>query len=386
MSTVLLSSIPTSADSPAIRDALIDAGFAVVPHALGSTPAVDFSPIGVAIVDVGNRVEVAAAQTRRWRIELGDDILPVLWLLPTASSALAIQALDAGADACLAQPLDADTLVAQVKALARTQASAARLGVKADESRLLGEQLRKAYLQLERELEMGRRIHRSFLPQLLPAVGAVRFSVCHRPRSRSGGDFFDVRRLDETHVGFFLGDVLGRGTSGSLLGVLAKQAANLKEITGNRYRLVPPEEVLVSVNRELIGLGLDDAPLVAMLVGSLNSRDGTLSIARAGLPAPVYVPANGEPHIWSTPGQFLGTSDTTYAPLRGTLAPGDKLLIGSDGTRPESDPTAPDRLLQAATRHRLLSGQAFVDEVARELLPLVQQPDDFTLMAVEMTG
>jgi serine phosphatase RsbU (regulator of sigma subunit) len=387
MSTVLLSTLPPAATDD-LRRTLAAAGFAVADHPLGSVPAVDFGPVAAAVVEVGDRADVAAAQTRRWRIELGDEVVPVLWVLPVASAELAALGLEAGADAYLARPFDAAVFAAQVRALARSRAAAARVAVKAGEARLLGDQLRKAYAQLDGELEMARRVHRTFLPRDLPEVGAVRAAVCYRPRSRVGGDFYDVRRLDEDHVGFFLGDVMGRGTTtGSLLGVFVRQAVCLKEIAGTRYRLVPPDEVLTGVNRELIGLGLDDPPLVAMLAGLLNVRDGAVTVARAGLPPPVHVPAAGGAELWAVPGPFLGTADTGYEPLRGTLAPGDKLVLGSDGTRPDGDPTpagGPDRLLDAAVRHRALSGQAFVDAVARDLLPHVRHPDDFTLLAVEM--
>jgi len=380
MTRVLLSSLPHS-NPDAIRESLAAAGFAVVPHALGSAPAVDFTSLAVAAIDVGERVDLAAAQTRRWRLELGDHIVPVLWLLPDASAAIAFQGYEAGADACLVRSSEPGTLAAQVKALARTQAAAARLARKAGESLLLGEQLRKSRAQLEREHEMGRRIRRGSLPQTLPEVSGVRFSILHRPQTAHGGDFYDVRRLDEHTVGFFLGDALGRGASGNLLGVLVNQATHLKVISGQRYRLVPPEEALVEVNRTLLGLGLDEPPLVAMLVGTLDARDGTLALARAGLPAPVFIPANGEPEVWSVPGPFLGAADATYTPRRGTLQPGDKLLLASDGASPPGE--TPDPLIDSVKRHRQLSGSAFTDAVAADLLPHARQPDDFTLLLAE---
>jgi hypothetical protein len=377
MPRVLLSS-SANADIAAIRESLAEAGFTIVPHVLASAPAIDFTSLAVAVVDVGERIDLATSQTRRWRLELGDHVVPVLWLLTEASSAIAFQGFENGADACLPRNTEPAVLAAQVKALARTQASAARLELKAGESLLLGEQLRKAHSQLEREYDLARRIHRGSLPAASPEIGDIRLSVVHRPLNARGGDFHDIRRLDEHHIGFFLGDVLGRGASLSLLGVLVKQAAVMKEITGDRYRLVPPEESLVEVNRTLIGLGLEESPLVAMLIGSVDARDGSVSIARAGLPAPVFIPASGEVEVWSVPGPFLGTSDTSYSPRRGVLNPGDKVLFASDGAAGES----PDPLIQAAIRYRHLSGQPFVDALARELLPLSQHADDFTLMLV----
>ncbi|QJW96810.1 PP2C family protein-serine/threonine phosphatase [Frigoriglobus tundricola] len=188
-------------------------------------------------------------------------------------------------------------------------------------------------------------------------------------------------------MGFFVGDVIGTGAAaGGLLGVFVQQSAVLKEITGQNYRIVQPGEVLTGVNRQLIGLGAEDLPLVAMLTGVLNAKTGAIAIARAGLPAAVHVPANGSPGVWTVPGPFLGTADTTYQPFTGTLLPGDHLLIGTDGTRPDGDPgpTGSERLLEAAAKHRGATGAAFVDAVARELLQYVRHADDFTLLGVEM--
>lgn len=388
MLAVLLTSSPGS-PSDDLRAAIAGAGFAATDHILGAIPSVDFDPVIAAVIDVGDRVDVAAAQTRRWRAELGDHLVPVLWVLPGESPTAAIRGLDAGADAVLARPLDPAVFAAQVRAMARAHATAARLGTRAAEARLLGDQLRKSYTQLDGELEMVRRVHQAFLPRSLPRIAAARFAVCHRPRSRAGGDFYDLRRLDEHHVGFLVGDVLAPGSAvGSLVGVLARQAAVWKEITTDGYRLVPPDDVLAAVNRELLSLGLEDPPLVAMLVATLDARDGTVTLARAGMPAPVHLPAEGEPAAWSVPGPFLGTAEATHQPLCARLAPGDRFLVGSDGTRNDGEPgtvgTGP--LLAASGRHRALAGQAFVDAVAQDLLSHAQHPGDFTLLGVEMAG
>jgi serine phosphatase RsbU (regulator of sigma subunit) len=386
--TVLLSSPPDSTGDE-LRKLIASAGFAVADHLLGAPPAVDFASVVCAVIEVGARPEVAAAQTRRWRAELGDQFVPVVW---AAAPEHAVPGLDAGADAVVARPVDPVGFVAQVRALARAHGSAARVAVRAAEARLLGDQLRKAIGQLEREQEMARRVRGTFLPQRLPQVGAARFHAVYRPRCRAGGDFHDVRRLDEHHVGFFVGDVVGTGAAaGGLLGVFAQQSVVMKEIGDfgdKKYRVVPPDEVLTGANRQLLGLGADDLPLVAMLVGVLNAKTGTVSLARAGLPAAVHVPATGAPGVWAVPGPFLGTADTTYQALGGTLAPGDRLLVGTDGTRPDGDPgpVGSDRLLEAAAKHRALTGPEFVDAVARDLLAHVRHADDFTLLGIEMAA
>jgi serine phosphatase RsbU (regulator of sigma subunit) len=394
--TVLLSSPPDSTGDE-LRKLISAAGFVVADHLLGSAPAVDFTPIVVAVIEVGSGSiqsaepraakdwrDVAAAQVRRWRAELGDQFVPVLWV---SSSEKTVAGLEAGADVVLGQPVEPDVFAAQLRALARAHATTARVAVRAGEARLLGDQLRKALAQLESEQEMARRVRATFIPQQLPHVGGVGFHVCFRPRSRTGGDFHDVRRLDEHHVGFFVGDVIGTGAAaGGLLGVFAQQSVVMKEITEHSYRIVAPGEVLTGVNRHLLGLGADDLPLVAMLAGVLNTRTGAITLARAGLPAAVHVPVSGTPGVWAVPGPFLGAADTLYQTLSNTLAPGDRLLIGTDGVRSDGDPTpvGSEHLLEAAAKHRALGGSAFVDAVARELLQQVRHADDFTLLGVEM--
>jgi serine phosphatase RsbU (regulator of sigma subunit) len=383
---ILLSRSP---DNPAssCRRTLAEAGFAVVDHVLGSSPSVEFGSVLVAIIEVGTRVDSATAQTKRWRAELGDDLVPIVWIMtdPELSQEKAARGLDAGADVVVWQPLEDIRLIAQVRAAARMRTIGIRVATRANETRLLGEQLQKAYRQLDRELDASRRIQQAFLPQSFPTIGAARFAVSHRSRSRVGGDIFDVRVLDENRIGFFLGDIVECGTAGSLIGVFACQSVVMKKLDGSGQRVVAPGDVLSQLNRDLLGLGLEDRPLVAMLVAILNVQTGETAVARAGLPAPVHVPEQGEPRAWTVPGPFLGTADASYPTITATLRPGEKLVMGTDGIRPEGDPVPGQDtvLIEAISRHRNLSGQGFVDAVAQDLLTQIQHSDDFTLLCVE---
>src|SRR5437762_898331 len=105
-------------------------------------------------------------------------------------------------------------------------------------------------------------------------VGPVRFAVSYRPCGQVGGDFYDVFRLDEHHVGFYVADAMGHGVPASLLTIFLKKAVQPKEVTGSRYRLVPPGEVLGRLNRELIDQQLAQMPFITMVYGLLNCSDG----------------------------------------------------------------------------------------------------------------
>lgn len=376
MSLVLLSACSDS-ESEHLRSALMAAGFDVTPHVLGAAPAVDLTPFSAAIVMIGDRPEAALAQTRRWRLELGDRLLSVIWLLPECSEHLAIQGLEAGADYCHPRTIGLSLLLAQLRSCERMHAAANRLHSRADESLLIGEQLRKARSQLSRATDLSRRLRCGLLPDALPAVGSIRFTAYYRPSRANGSEFYDVRRLDESHVGMMLGGVPGGSAYGSLLAVLVHQTARWKEMNGLCYRLTQPEDVLLDVNRELLGLGLEDPPLAALAIGQVNARDGSFTLARAGLPAPIVIPAVGEPTSFPVSGPYLGMADTVYTPLRGSLSPGDKLLLTGECARRE-------QFLSAATRHRHLCGQDFTETLAADLLPISE--GDLTLLTIERVG
>lgn len=373
---------------PDLRTALEAAGFAVSPAGFGGIDPAEVARSQAVVIAVTPRVvSTAQALGRRWRIELGEHYVPIVWLAdadvpPTAG-------LDSGADTVLRQPAAADHVVAQVKALLRVQHLHTRLASRAGEAQNLNQKLQQAYQQIDGDSELTRRVHRGFLPRSLPELGRTRFAVVYRPRSRIGGDFYDVIRLDEEHVGLYVADAMGRGLpASSLLSIFVKKSLVPKEILGQSYRLVPPGEVLDKLNRELLNLSLPEPPFVTMLYAQLNCRDGSLTFARAAHPHPLHVPAEGEPAYWHAAGTLLGVFESEFPVQQKQLQPGDKLILFSDGVHPPT--TGPgslhDPLVEAARRHRALAVQPFADAIARDLLEESRQPEDFTLLVAEFLG
>jgi serine phosphatase RsbU (regulator of sigma subunit) len=330
------------------------------------------------IID-GTDPTAAAQQIARLR-PTGELCMPILWIGPVADG------LAAGADAALAPPVEPEVLVRQVQALVRMQVARERLAQRAAEAAHHNQRLQQLYRQMDRDVELARRLQRNLLPRVLPDVGQIRFAVCHRPRSRVGGDFYDVMRLDEDHIAFYLADALtGEATASGLLTVYLRRSIQAKEIVGRSYRLVPPGEVLLRLHRELAALGLTDQPHLTVTYGLINCRDGLLSLARAAAPPPVYVPREGPPEVWPEAGPFLGVLEGDYTGRTTQLYPGDKLVLATDGLHSAEEPCLDiARLVATAVEpHRRRPVQQFTDAVSRDLLARTRQPDDFTLLTLE---
>jgi serine phosphatase RsbU (regulator of sigma subunit) len=382
----VLLSCPSDSPHDELRQILAAAGFSIVDHLLGSAPAVDLAGVAVAVIEVGAKVDVAAAQTRRWKVEWGDQFVPILWVVTPAE---AVVGFEAGAEAVTTQPLQKEAFIAQIHALARVQTLTARLALRTHETRLLGDQLGKVLAQLEREHALVRHIHALLLPSAFAEVGAARFRVGGRPAPAAGSDFYNVFRLDEEHVAFLVGDVVSSPVvSRCGVSVLVQQTVRSQMLAGGGSPIISPADILTVVNQQLLAVGGDDPPLVAMLVGVLNTHCGELTLARAGLPPPVFVPRQGPMELWHSPGPFLGTAAIACESLTKTLRPGDRLLIGTHGTRPDGDPrpVTDEPLGQAASRHRDAHGAEFVDALVRELRPTLRHTDDMTILMVEIVA
>jgi len=366
------------------RLALTQAGFLVHVKPLDELEPINGDPIRMVVVEEGTHADAAVQLCQRLRARSAENFIPILYLGGDASQRKA--SLDIGADVHLPLPLSASDLIAQVIALLRIKDRHDLLSAKAAEASRATKKLQAAYHQIDQELELARRIQESFLPQTLPSVPEVRFAVKYRPCNRVGGDFYDVFRLDEHHLGFYIADAMGHGVPASLLTIFVKKGVKPKEINGSTYRLVPPDEVLRKLNRDMIEQELSDTPFITMIYGLLDRRDGTLQFSRAGHPYPLLVPREGPIQMLQMEGSLLGVFDTPFTLRTRKLEPGDKLLLYTDGMDAASyrtNPTGLTSLMAAIDDFRSLPIESLVDRLSHDLFQQTKQSDDLTLFGIE---
>jgi len=225
----------------------------------------------------------------------------------------------------------------------------------------LGKKLNQQFVEVDQELRLASRLQRDFLPKSLPRINDVQFAALYRPASWVSGDMYDVCRLDETHVGFYLADAVGHGIAAGLLTMFIKQAVVGKRIEANAYRVVPPSEVLAKLNAELAHQELPNCQFVTALYAHINTETRRLTFARGGHPHPVHVGADGECVEVRTVGGLLGVfMGETYPSTSLQLEPGEKFIIYSDGLE--------DLVITSRDRHK---GRV---EFTPEFRQLVRQP------------
>jgi sigma-B regulation protein RsbU (phosphoserine phosphatase) len=361
----------------------------VAVRGLDDTDGEQGRPAALLLVDGAREAEDALRLCHRLRNGGPEPFVPILYVAAAADPRDRVACLECGADTYVIRPFDPAELLAQVQALLRIKERHDLMAARAAEAGRVNKRLQAAYQQLDQELELARRIQDSFLPQCLPKLPRVRFAVKYRPCNRVGGDFYDVFRLDERHVGFYVADAMGHGVPASLLTIFVKKGVRTKEITGQSYRLVPPDEVLLKLNGDLIEQALADTPVITMVYGLLDHQGGTLRFSRAGHPHPLFLPADGPPRLWQLGGSLLGVFETHFNLQTEQLRPGDKVVLYTDGMDAaafDQQPVGLASLLAAAQRFRDAPIDELVDRLAQDLFTQTRQGDDLTVLGFEMIG
>ncbi|MEU9307624.1 SpoIIE family protein phosphatase [Streptomyces sp. NPDC048256] len=203
---------------------------------------------------------------------------------------------------------------------------------------------RKAAEQARKQAEADRArlqdalavLQQSLLPTTLPHVPGVEAAAHYRTASpdRLGGDFYDLFPIDNKRFAFFLGDVCGKGPQ-------AAAVTSLTRYTLRAAALHDPEPVsaLSTLNTVLHEryTGSGDPRYCTVIFGILEpdpvTGQVTVRLAAGGHPPALILRAGGTADLLTTPGGFLvgALPDARFATATTVLAPGDTLLLYTDG-------------------------------------------------------
>ncbi len=185
---------------------------------------------------------------------------------------------------------------------------------------------------LSHELRLAARLQQDFLPRRLPEVGPARFGALFRPAFWVSGDIYDIMRLDETHVGFYVIDAVGHGLAAALLTMFIRRALQTKRITGSDYQIFQPDETLAELNIDICSEELSTGQFCTGVYCVLDIETMELTYARAGHPEPVLIRADGTIETLPADGPLLGVfPDGEFESRTVQLAPGDRVVLYTDG-------------------------------------------------------
>jgi serine phosphatase RsbU (regulator of sigma subunit) len=189
--------------------------------------------------------------------------------------------------------------------------------------------------QLETQLKMAGAVQKDFLPQVLPDSNRFKWAVTFIPAEWVSGDIYDITRIDETHIGFYLADAVGHSMPAALLTMFLKQSIQMRQTIGNEYKVFSPLEVMQNLNQKMFAQHLRGCQFATCCYLLLNTETLMLDYCRAGHPYPILIRKNNLPVQLQTRGSLLGVfEDAQFEQASVQLSRGDKLILYSDGAEP----------------------------------------------------
>jgi serine phosphatase RsbU (regulator of sigma subunit) len=173
------------------------------------------------------------------------------------------------------------------------------------------------------ELEDARRFQLSLLPKRLPQHDHFELAVEMRTATEVGGDYYDFLLSGDGILTAALGDATGHGA----------RAGTMVTVIKSLFSAHPPgdslAEFLAEAGRAIRSMELGR---MAMALTLARLRSGRLTLAAAGMPpALLFRRASETLEEISCAGMPLGSFDVAYRETEIPVAPGDTLLMMTDG-------------------------------------------------------
>jgi serine phosphatase RsbU (regulator of sigma subunit) len=241
----------------------------------------------------------------------------------------------------------------------------------------------------EEELNLARRIQRSFLLSQFPARPGIEVHALNVSSKQVSGDFYDVVPAGERAFLVCVADVSGKGVPAALLGSMLQ--ASLR----TQAPIATSVGAMVSNVNQMLCQGVANGQFATMFLGRVDEDSMTLSYVNAGHNHPVLVRAGGVRELLDKGGPMVGILDgIPFEEATVALTPGDRVVIYTDGLSEAMDARremyGDDRLVDvAAALPADQSARESTDAIMAGLSSFLngEEPqDDMTLMVLRVFG
>lgn len=339
---------------------------------------------------------------RHLRADMGQKYAYVLLLTSKSHGSAVAEGLEAGADDFLTKPVRPPELRARLNAGARIVAMQRAL---VENNQLLEtalDELQTVYSAIDRDLDEARRQQESLLQDRSYTFDEADISMMLKASGHVGGDMVGCFRVNESLIGFFSLDVSGHGVASAMIatriaGMLSDASPDQNIAMSRRddriYTDLPPKMAAARLNALMLKEMQTDR-YFTLCLGFLSLNTGMVRMVQAGHPHPILMRADGSVELIGDGGMPVGLiPGATFSTFECRLAPGDRLLLYSDGLTECPDQCGDfldeDGLIDLALAHSDKAGSSFLDAVQTDLASFAGTedfPDDVSALSIDYKG
>ena len=193
------------------------------------------------------------------------------------------------------------------------------------EIRTISKILEAQNAKLKEDLMIARRLQCNLLPKKNSLNDKLDFSYIYKPCETLGGDFLDIFKIDDSHVGIYIADVSGHGVAASMLTMFLRAALDKSQLS--------PAKVLESLYNDFSKSGFDDDLYIAVFYGILNLENYSFTYSNAGLNVVPIVFSGDNYQLLRVAGIPISTwvECPVYNEKMINISSGDRLFFYTDG-------------------------------------------------------
>ena len=343
---------------------------------------VDKQPPDIILLDIMMPEMDGYEVCRRLKSNPATAEIPIIFLTAKDQTADEAEGFSLGAADYIRKPVKPPILRARVEthiALKQTM----------DHLHELSQALALAKERMEQELNVGRDIQKSMLPEFVPDSNHFELCASMDAAREVGGDFYDYFMLNDEELWFCVADVSGKGVPSALFMAMTKIL--LKSRTQDDRTT---SKVMTRVN-SILAEDNPECMFVTVFLGVLKVDSGTVTYTNAGHNLPLIKRANGD--VEAVPdlhGPILGVQQgREYGESSVELGAEDVLLVYTDGVTEAMD--AEEQLYSDSRLQNVLQSmeQATAESMLKAVLTSVdefalgaEQADDITMIALRYIG
>lgn len=339
------------------------------------------SRLFLALMEMGNpRMAVVTPQIEEQFLELEAQVLKKNFLiLPIAPKGGTMRAALFASGKISAKSFD-ETDLRMLKTLSSPLA-------KAYENLRLNQEI-IAKKSIEKEIEITRNIQNNILPNQIIKSKGFDLGVKSVAAKEVSGDFYDFHSFGEDEFSFLVADVSGKSLPAAIF--MAMSSSIIRTLS--RTSSLNPSELLTRAN-QLIYEDSQSGMFVTLFFVDYHEKTHEIQFASAGHNDQIWIRKDGSYELLKGKGAPLGVIPQTHYQGGGiTIAPGDMLVLYTDGAieekNPEDEEFGLDRFVETIIQLRKEPAQRIVDEVyqaIRDFSLSEEQYDDFTVMVLKFS-
>jgi PAS domain S-box-containing protein len=237
--------------------------------------------------------------------------------------------------------------------------------------------------------EIARTLQASLLPPALPEVRGFDLAAAYQPAGEDfdvGGDFYDVFNVAEDQWYAVIGDVCGKGADAAAVTAMARYTLRAAAV-----RRRSPAAILRLLNEAMLRHESAEEGrfcTIACLHLDVSRSPARVTVACGGHPMPIALRADGSVDELGVPGTLIGLVEPAdFQDQSGVLAPGDTLLLYTDGLTEAGAPQvmwSPEDLLEVVRGAAGRSADRVVEHLLDAALALQPAPrDDIAIVALQ---